>query len=81
MLGTNGVLGMATSLMTAKLLTLSSFFEDPECLRDSTKYAVDLGANDGHGPSEKLFFPPFSYSGLIVEGEMKWLNSMHKVIP
>jgi len=65
----------------SEVVDIIKFLEDSECLSGSIKYAVDLGANDGHGPSEKLFFPPFSYSGLIVEGEMQWLNSMHQVIP
>ncbi len=65
----------------SEIVEIIKFLEDSECLKDSDKYVVDLGANDGHGPSEKLFFPPFSYPGLIVEGEMKWFSSMHKVIP
>ncbi len=69
------------SFVDSEIVDIVKFLEDSECLKDATKFAVDLGANDGHGPSEKLFFPPFSYSGLMVEGDMKWLDSMQKVIP
>lgn len=48
-----------------------------ENFRNGTKYAVDLGANDGSGPSEELF-TELHYPGLLVEGDDKHLSSLKK---
>lgn len=69
------------TFIDAEIPDIIRFLGDLECLSGSTRYAVDIGANDGHGPSEKLFQPPFSYPGLMMEGDSKWLSSMQKVVP
>ena len=51
-----------------------------ENLRNGTKYAVDLGANDGSGPSEQLF-TELHYPGLLVEGNDKHLSSLKERFP
>jgi len=51
-----------------------------ENLQNATKYAVDLGANDGSGPSEQLF-RELHYPGLLVEGDDKHLGSLKERFP
>lgn len=47
---------------------------------NSAKYAVDLGANDGSGPSEKLF-KDLLYPGLLIEGDKQHLPSLRERFP
>lgn len=49
-------------------------------LAGATVYAIDLGANDGTGPSEKLFTEQ-SYPGLVVEGNEKHLPALQGRFP
>jgi len=48
--------------------------------RNSAKYAVDLGAHDGSGPSEQLF-KELRYPGLLVEGDNKHLPRLRERFP
>mmetsp|Transcript_21519 Transcript_21519/g.64022 ORF Transcript_21519/g.64022 Transcript_21519/m.64022 type:complete len:387 (+) Transcript_21519:257-1417(+) len=50
-------------------------------LTDVAEFAVDLGARQGHGPTEMLFKPPYNYAGLMVEGNPKWREELNKVVP
>jgi len=51
------------------------------CLRNVAEYMVDIGIEDGHGPSEPLFFPQFSFAGLVVEGDSTWQGSINTFLP
>lgn len=68
---------------------LKRFFKDEDIylwwlqatnqLLSATKYVVDFGANDGHGPTEKLF--ENGYPGLLVEGDSSWKSALEKLYP
>lgn len=46
----------------------------------SSKFVLDLGANDGEGPTLRMFQED-GYDGLLVEGDPSHLNTLNEKVP